>query len=312
MKFILTDTQYINETLKKAARGDTIYLTAGIYHEKVEILTDGIILTGDGADKTIITNHDFYHKIMPDYNECNTFRTYTCYVGADNVTISGITVENSSVPSRKYGQAVALHVDGNHFYCYDSILKSAQDTLFTGPLPMDLVARYQGFLPPYQLEARPSVQHYKNCTIQGDVDFIFGGATALFEDCEILTIYKEGQKSFEANSYICAPSHAEDTPFGYLFYRCHIAAEPKVSNVYLGRPWRDYGCAAFIDCTMGNHIHKLGFNKWNHTERDKTARFYEYGSYEFSEREPWVHRLTAEQARQYVSDYFNFIEKAKK
>ncbi len=312
MEYILTNTQSINEILKKAISGDTLFLKSGVYKEKVQILKKGITLIGEDPKNTILTNHDFYHKIMPDYNECNTFRTYTCYVGADNVTIKNLTIENSSIPSEKYGQAVSLYVDGNNFECVNSILKSAQDTLFTGPLPKDLIQRHQGFLPASFLTGRPSAQIYKNCTIQGDVDFIFGCATALFEDCNIISLCKKNKKAFEPNGYICAPSHEKETPYGYLFYHCNLLSESNASNVFLGRPWRDYGCAAFIECTMENHIHPLGFNKWNNTNRDKTARFYEYGTtYDTSSREPWAHMLNKHEAQQYLTNYFNFMEKIK-
>ena len=47
------------------------------------------------------------------------------------------------------------------------------------------------------------------------------------------------------------------------------------SSIYLARPWRDYGLARFEHCAYGAHIAPEGFDKWNDTHRDKTARFYE-------------------------------------
>ena len=46
-------------------------------------------------------------------------------------------------------------------------------------------------------------------------------------------------------------------------------------SIYLARPWRDYGLCRFENCTYGPHISPLGFDKWNDTDRDRTARFYE-------------------------------------
>ena len=46
-------------------------------------------------------------------------------------------------------------------------------------------------------------------------------------------------------------------------------------SVHLARPWRDYGLAKFISCTYDSHIAPVGFDKWNDTDRDRTARFYE-------------------------------------
>ena len=46
-------------------------------------------------------------------------------------------------------------------------------------------------------------------------------------------------------------------------------------TIYLARPWQDYGLSRFENCSYGPHINPLGFDKWNDTDRDRTARFYE-------------------------------------
>ncbi|MGM9969893.1 MAG: pectinesterase family protein [Anaeroplasma sp.] len=305
MQYILNDSLSINETLKKCIPGDIIYLKKGVYKEKVEIMTDSIQLIGEDKNSTIITNHDFYHKIMPDNNECNTFRTYTLYAGCNNITIKNITIKNSSVPSSKYGQAVALHADGNNFVCENVILESAQDTLFTGPLPDDLIERHNGFLNDIFRKNKPSFQLYKNCIIKGDVDFIFGCAQALFIKCDLISINKANTKP---DGYICAPAHSFEAKYGYLFYKCNLLHQENVDDVYLARPWRDYGTAAFIDCNLGNHINKKGFDKWNNTNRDKTARFYEYTTnQDLSLRESWVKILNKSEAQKYLHDYFEYV-----
>lgn len=300
MKYYLNSDQSINETLEKCSPGDIIYLNEGIYYEKVKILKNNVKIIGSNKYNTIISNKDYYHKIMEDYNECNTFRTYSCYVGADDVSIENITIENTATPSSKYGQAVALHVDGNYFKCTNCIVKSAQDTLFTGPLPKDLLERHKNFLPKYQLIGNNSIQIYKECEIIGDVDFIFGCATALFYKCDIVSINNSRL------GYIAAPSHALETKYGYLFYKCNLKGEG--TDVFLARPWRDYGSSAFIKCNMGNHINKLGFDKWNDTNRDKTARFYEYTeNVDLSSREPWSKILSLDEAEQFVNNFFDYI-----
>ncbi len=311
MKYVLTECDSIQSVLNQAQEGDVLYLKNGIYKEKIEIKQNKISLVGEDPDKTIIVNHDFYHKIMPDFNECNTFRTYTCYVEGNDVTLSNLTIKNSATPSAKYGQAVALHVHGTHFICENVILQSAQDTLFTGPLPADLIQRHQGFLPKSFLKGNSSIQTYKNCQIYGDVDFIFGGATALFEDCKIISIARQKKNAEESSGFICAPSHDANTPFGYLFYHCDLIAEDdSVSYVYLARPWRDYGCAAFIECNLHSHIHPLGFNKWGNTHRDQTARFYEYSlNQDLTKREKWAHLLSKQEATQYVHTFMEFMKK---
>lgn len=294
-------TQKISNILKELSPGDTLILEDGIYQEKVEIWTKDITICSEHFQKAIITNKDYSHKIMEDNNECNTFRTYTLYIGADHVLLKDLVIQNEAVPSSVYGQAVALHVDGTNFSCENCLIQSAQDTLFTGPMPADLIQRYQGFYPPEKLRGIDSRQTYKNCTILGDVDFIFGCAIALFEECNIQSIKRNNQNP----SYICAPAHAKDSPFGYLFYKCKFTGtEP----AFLARPWRDYGCAAFICCELGPHIVKEGYNKWNNTNRDKTARFYEFTpTSDLSYRVPWLHLLNRIDATKYVVEFKKYL-----
>lgn len=307
MKYTLNPAMSINETLKKCVPGDQIYLENGIYNEKVEIDIDNITIIGQDEDNVIIQNHDFYHKIMADYNECNTFRTFTLYVGSNNVKLSNLTIKNTSVPSKRYGQAVALHVDGDNFKAENITLDSAQDTLFTGPLPRNLIEKYKGFLKDKFRKTNTPKHIFENCTIKGDVDFIFGCAIALFKDCTIVSINRNSNDG--PNGFVAAPAHREYDEYGYLFLNCDLIAEAGVKDVYLARPWRDYGCAAFIDCNLGNHINKPGFDKWGNTNRDKTARFYEYSQdVDLSERVKWSHQFTEAEAKDYVDKFLKIVE----
>jgi len=151
-------------------------------------------------------------------------------------------------------------------------LSSTQDTLFAGPLPPDLIDRYQGFLTDELRADGPFTQRYTRCLIEGSVDFIFGCAHALFEDCEIRSVYDVRQVGYAA-----APAHCAGQREGFTFSRCRFTCDPRVrpGSVYLARPWRDFGLAIFSDCQYGPHIAKEGFDKWNDTRRDQTARFYE-------------------------------------
>ena len=243
---------------------------------------------------------------MPDFNECNTFRTWTLYVGGDNVTIKNLTIKNLSMPSKKYGQAVALHVDGNYFYAIDLNIESAQDTLFTGPLPRDLQKRHVGFLEETFRRDRKSNQKYINCNIKGDVDFIFGCATTLFYKCNIISINRHQEKD-EIGGYLTAPSHEKDDKFGYIFLECNLINEKDASNVYLSRPWRDYGFAAFIDCKTGSHINEKGFSNWPKTKRYETARYFEYNeNIDFKNRVSWAHILTLDEKNKLLNDFINY------
>lgn len=307
MNYFAQNSDELNLIINKLTDGDTVILEDGIFKGKYEIWNNNISIKAKNNKKSILSNNDYYHKIMPNNNECNTFNTFTLYIGGDNVTLENIIIENTATPSTKYGQAVSLHVDGDNFNCINCSIKSNQDTLFIGPMPDDLLIRYKGFYPENRLQGKKTHQIYKNCEIVGDVDFIFGCGTALFENCEIISL------NHPTNTFVSAPSHPKNLEYGFLFYKCNFISDSEKPNAYLARPWRDYGMAAFIDCNLGKHILPKGFNKWNDTNRDKTARFYEYTKEtDLSNREPWVTILDKISAENYVENFKKYLENNKK
>jgi pectin methylesterase-like acyl-CoA thioesterase len=142
-------------------------------------------------------------------------------------------------------------------------------------------------------------QFFSRCYIEGNVDFIFGNGKSVFEDCEI-------HSTAHSIGYITAHGKAdarEDS--GFVFHRCKLTAEPGVANVWLGRPWRPFATAIFLDTEMGAHIEAAGWREWNPgtTKSIETAYYAEYrssgpGAHE-SERDPHTKRLTDAEAARY-------------
>lgn len=166
----------------------TIHLAPGVYEEKIALRRPRTCIEGESAETTRITWHDGAAEILPDGKKRGTFRTATLLINARDCALRSVTVENSAYPREQVGQALALYVDGDGFHCEDCTLKSCQDTLFTAPLPPREVQK-DGFIGPTQFLPRiPQRQVYRHCRIEGDIDFIFGGAAAWFEDCDIVSI----------------------------------------------------------------------------------------------------------------------------
>jgi pectinesterase len=204
--------------------------------------------------------------------EYNTFRTWTLAVCADHVTIEDLSIVNSAGHPEEKGQEVALTVYGDDFTMNRCTLSSTQDTLFLGPLPDDLIERYADFLPDHLRAPKACRQRFSDCLIEGTVDFIFGCGEAVFDRCELRSVY-----DVRNVGYVAAPAHELRQDKGFLFQGCRFTAQAQVGkgSIYLARPWRDYGLCVFERCTYQEHISPLGFDKWNDTHRDKTARFYE-------------------------------------
>ena len=274
----------LQEVLDAAPPGETVRLAEGEYRCKTTVFTPGLTLCGAGADRTRIVWDDYAKKLDKDGVEYNTFRTWTMAVCADGVTMKDLSVVNDALRPEVKGQEVALTVYGDGFAMERCRLTSTQDTLFLGPLPRDLIERYDGFLPDHLRRDRPCAQRFTDCLIEGTVDFIFGCGRAVFDHCEIRSLLDA-----RGTGYVAAPAHALEQTEGFLFQNCRFTAQEGVGGIYLARPWRDYGLCVFQDCVYGDHISPLGFNKWNDTERDKTARFYE--SPPVAGRVPWTKRL---------------------
>ena len=262
----------LQEALDRARPGDVIELAEGEYRAKAVISTPNLTLIGAGAERTRIVWDDYAKKLDEKGVEYNTFRTWTLAVCADGVSMRELSIVNDSLHPEEKGQEVALTVYGDNFSMERCRLSSTQDTLFLGPLPADLIERYDGFLPDYLRRDKPCRQRFSDCLIEGTVDFIFGCGQALFEGCEIRSL-----ADARDIGYAAAPAHALEQTEGFRFRNCRFTAQEGVTpgSIYLARPWRDYGLCVFENCTYGPHISALGFDKWNDTERDKTARFYE-------------------------------------
>ena len=281
----LTPADSLQKAFDQAAPGTVFHLAGGTYREKVIIKTPGLTLLGAGRDATKIVWNDYALKLDENGVEYNTFRTWTVAVCADHVTMRHLSIVNDALEPEKKGQEVALSVLGDDFRMEDCRLASTQDTLFAGPLPPDLIQRYQGFHREELLAPGPSRQVYENCLIEGSVDFIFGCGDALFEHCEIRNVHDVRQVGYTA-----APAHPLEQQEGY---DSAIAASPvktpcAPAPFIWPAPWRDWGLCRFENCSYGPHIAAAGFDKWNDTNRDQTARFYEEPP--IPGRVPWVNR----------------------
>lgn len=259
----------INQIPNERVERTIIYIKSGIYKEKLHIHKPLISLIGESAEKTIITYDDYANKTFPTGELYNTFHSYTVFVGGDDFAAENITFENSAGKGEVVGQALAAYVDGDRVSFKDCTFLGHQDTLFTGPLPPKPRDRASFGGPRDGIPPRPVRQYYERCFIQGDVDFIFGSATAVFQDCEI---------SSSGRGWITAASTPEDVEFGYVFIGCKLTGDAPEQSVGLGRPWRNYAKVAFVNCWLGPHIKAEGWDRWNERERVDTLEFMEYGS----------------------------------
>ncbi|KAB8137818.1 pectinesterase [Gracilibacillus oryzae] len=260
-----------------AIGGDSavIYIAKGVYHEKIDISKPNVTLIGEDRGETILTFDVASGSEKADGTTYGTFDSASVIVRAQNFSAYNVTFENGFDYMTEYFksdddptkvphlQAVAFRTtdQSDQVKLENCCFKGNQDTL--------LVDR--------------GTHYFKDCIIEGNVDFIFGAGQAVFETCDIISL--DRGDSFH-NGFITAASTSIDTPYGYIFESCNLLKESaKMSNetVYLGRPWHPGGdpnaeaSVLFYQCKMDAHIKPDAWTEMGGFS-PMDARLYEYES----------------------------------
>lgn len=241
-----------------------ILIHDGVYKEVVTIPRSKpfIDLRGESANGTIITYDNYSGKEKPTGGTYGTSGSASVYLYADDFTAENITFENSfdeSSVNVNNKQAVAVYTRGDRMTFKNVRFIGNQDTLYTNG----------------------GSQYFYQCYIEGDVDFIFGGARAVFEDCDIVS---HDRGSSTNNGYVTAASTLITEPYGYLFINSRLLSNAPDGTVHLGRPWHPGGnpdaiaSVVFINCYLGAHINPQGWTDMSGFLASD-ARFYEYQNY---------------------------------
>lgn len=251
-----------------------IFIKKGIYKEKLILAASKhhVKLIGESLNETVLTYDDYAQKKNAFGEEKGTSGSSSFFIYGEGFSAENITFENSSGP---VGQAVAVWAGGDKLTFNNCRFLGFQDTLYT----------YGG----------NNRQYYKNCYIEGTVDFIFGASTAWFENCTIFC--KKG-------GYITAASTADTTKYGYVFNQCKVKGNAPDNSFYLGRPWRPYAKVAFLNCELSALIRAEGWHNWGKESNEKTAYYAEYKSTgkgaQADKRVSWSHQLTIDEYQTYI------------
>jgi pectinesterase len=277
-----------------------INIKNGVYKEKININKPFITFIGECAEETILTFDDNALKLFPNGDQYGTFNSYSTIITGDDFTAENITFENSAGDGRIVGQALASYIDADRVSFKNCRFLGCQDTIFTAPLPPSPKKGNSFGGPRDNNEKRMVRQYFENCYIRGDVDFIFGSATTVFNRCEIYS----NDRNSELNGYITAASTPEGEKFGYVFIDCKLTSDATPESVYLGRPWRDFAKTVFINTYMGEHIKNEGWHNWNRESAEESTFYAEYNSYgpgaKMDQRVKWAKILTDGEAKDYT------------
>jgi pectin methylesterase-like acyl-CoA thioesterase len=298
----------------------TILIEPGTYWGQVYVPASkpGITLAGAGRNPQAVTLVDdiAHGTTAPDGNQYGTDCSATLSVAGDGFSAYGITVQNSFDPAASpqitSPQAVAVKTVADRVVFAHDRLLGIQDTVFASSYA-DPFTPAECFgpggppasSPPGSATPPPARQLYYDEYISGDVDFLCGSGTAVFDRDTIDILGHPG-------GTVSAPDTGLEQPYGYLITGSRIvnsAGNLAAGQYYLGRPWQHTGVATPVGqiTIRGTYLPAaINAGQWQNWSSPpfpwQDARFYEYqntgpGSAAAAD----VPQLTAAQAANYTA-----------
>jgi pectin methylesterase-like acyl-CoA thioesterase len=218
-------------------------------------------------------------------------------VSGDGFMATGLTIQNTAGPDAH--QAVAFRSDSDLSVIENCEFLGNQDTLYAHSLR----------------------QFYKSCSIQGNVDFIFGNSASVFQDSQILVCPRQLKSEKGENNAVTAHGRIDPAQAtGFVFQNCIIngteeymalyKSKPQVHKNYLGRPWKEYSRTVFINCNLEALITPEGWMPWSGDFALKTLYYGEVGNSgqgsNLNQRVKWSSQIPAEHIYTYSVE--NFIQ----
>lgn len=284
----------IADAEKKADKSKRIYILVkpGTYRELVYVpaADSPITLYGTDAAKTkisanldaAVTGSDYQSRFASQFNKTHasitamyeslkdrpalgTFGTGVLWVKSKSFEAKNLTIENAynkdvgnaradcpagvcpdagvyAQTKMVHHQALAVMLDGADKTHFDGVrMLGFQDTLYMRSGANGETARY----------------FFNHAYVEGDVDFIFGDATAYFYQSEIKALGDRG------NAYMAAPSTNINSRYGFVFDHCRFTHDGSTNSLagkfYLARQWfhnercTPYGVVPVpgYDCQLG-------------------------------------------------------------
>ncbi|KAG7557887.1 Pectin lyase fold/virulence factor [Arabidopsis suecica] len=228
-----------------------IYIKGGEYFENVELPKKKtmIMFIGDGIGKTVIKAN------RSRIDGWSTFQTATVGVKGKGFIAKDISFVNFAGLAKE--QAVALRSGSDHSAFYRCEFDGYQDTLYV----------------------HSAKQFYRECDIYGTIDFIFGNAAVVFQNC---SLYARRPNPKQKIAFTAQSRNQSDQPTGISIIHSRILAAPDLIPVkenftaYLGRPWRKYSRTVIIKSFIDDLIHPAGWLEWRNDFALETLYYGEY------------------------------------
>ncbi|WP_063752897.1 pectinesterase family protein [Streptomyces sp. NRRL S-350] len=211
---------------------DVISIAKGTYHEVVSVPSSKTGLTLKGAtgnpEDVVITYGNAAGSTRAGGTKLGTMGSATATFAAARMTVEDLTVVNTfdkaANPNVTDTQAVAVNAEGDRQVFRNDRIIGHQDTLLT-------------WSPQAMAQTR---QYFTDDFIEGDVDFIFGNATAVLDHATIQAV-DDGAPADGLNGFLTAANTETSHKYGLLITDSTVRSIAKDGTYYLGRPWHPYG-----------------------------------------------------------------------
>ncbi|XP_062084865.1 probable pectinesterase/pectinesterase inhibitor 41 [Humulus lupulus] len=221
-----------------------IYVAGGVYEEYVSIPRNkrNLMLIGDGIDRTVITGN---RSVVDGWT---TYNSATFAVAGQGFVAINITFRNTAGAIKHQAVAVRNGADLSAFYSCS--FEGYQDTLYAHSLR----------------------QFYRDCDIYGTIDFIFGNAAVVLQNCNI---YPRQPLPRQFNAITAQGRSDPNQNTGTSIQNCNIRAAQDLftantntnssmrTRTFLGRPWKEYSTTVFMQSYMDNLIDPAGWSEWS-------------------------------------------------
>ena len=206
----------------------TVNIKPGTYRGTVNIPSNkpyiSLVGTGSAATAVVLVESHASGLTKPDGSTYGTAGSATVTIAAANTTVSNLTMSNDfneAAYNLSAEQAVAVNTSGDRVQFSNVRILGNQDTLLVNTSGTAVRRLY-----------------VRNSYVEGDVDFIFGGGTMVFQNGEVRSLTRGSSSN---NGYITAAATNINNKFGYLFWGTHLTSNAPAKTVYLGRPWHPGG-----------------------------------------------------------------------
>ncbi|OEL16591.1 putative pectinesterase/pectinesterase inhibitor 41 [Dichanthelium oligosanthes] len=231
-----------------------INVPAGVYEENVVVPKNKkyVMMIGDGIGQTVVTGN---RSVIDGWT---TFNSATFAVLGTGFVAVNMTFRNTAGPAKH--QAVALRSGADLSTFYRCSFEAYQDTLYTHSLR----------------------QFYRACDIYGTVDYVFGNAAVVFQDCGL---YSRLPMQGQSNTMTAQGRTDPNQNTGTTLQGCTIAAAPDLAAntaftvaTYLGRPWKLYSRTVIMQSEVDALVDPAGWMPWDGNFALGTLFYAEYNN----------------------------------